>query len=166
MKRNIALLAGVMVLGLVIADLATVLYPIQANAMTADGSEGKSIATVPLDAGLEAVVTLDHRTGDLVGYVLNRVNGQFFIQYRYNVTNDFPKTERKYLMGVGLADFRGFRDNERLASGVVYVAEETSTQVAAYAMPWNTQLAASGAQPQQRQFIPLDRAQTRFTNLR
>jgi hypothetical protein len=134
--------------------------------MTAHGNDRKSMVTVPLDAGLEAIVTLDHLTGDLTGYVLNRVNGQFFVQYRYNVTSDFPKTGGDYLIGAGLVDFRGFRDNERVASGVVYVAEANSTQVAAYAIPWNTQLAVSGAPPQQRSFIPLDRAQTRFTELR
>ena len=124
------------------------------------------MVTVPLNAGLEAVVTLDHRTGDMTGYVLNRNSGQFFIRYHYNVTDDFPGTRGNYLMGAGLADFRGFQDNERVASGVIYVAEENSAQVAAYAIPWNTQLATSNAEPQDRQFIPLDRAQTRFTNLR
>jgi hypothetical protein len=141
-------------------------YPPSADAMSAHGNERKSMVTVPLDSGLEAVVTLDHLTGDLTGYVLNRVNGQFFIQYRYNVTVDFPETEGDYLLVAGMADFRGFRDNERVASGVVYVAESNSTQVAAYALPWNTQLAVSGASPQQRTFIPLDRARTRFSELR
>lgn len=153
-------------IGLMMVVLITDRYPPSANAMTAHGSERKSMVTVPLDAGMEAVVTLDHRTGDLAGYVLNRTSGQFFVQYRYNVTQDFPRTKGNYLMGAGLADFRGFQGNERLATGVIYIAEENSTQVAAYAIPWNTQLAVSGAQPQQRNFIPLDRAQTRFTNLR
>ena len=40
--------------------------------MTAHGSERETMVTVPLDAGLEAVVALDHVTADLTGYVLDR----------------------------------------------------------------------------------------------
>ncbi len=138
----------------------------EAQAMTAHGTDKKTMVTVPLEAGMEAVVTLDHQTGDMTGYVLDRLNGQFFIQYRYNVNADFPPTHGGYLMATGLVDFRSFQGNDRLASGVVYVSEESSGQVVAYGLPWNTQLRASNAQPQRFEFISLDKAQTRFTQLR
>ena len=112
--------------------------------MTAHGSERKTMVTVPLDAGLEAVIALDHVTADLTGYVLDRFSGKFFIQYRYNVANDFPLRQGKqprFLMVSGLADFRQFTSNERLADGLVYVSEENSGQVVAYGIPWNTQFA-------------------------
>ncbi len=137
-------------------------------AMTANSSERKTLVTVPLDAGLEAVVALDHVTADLTGYVLDRITGKFFLQYRYNVGNDFPLRQGKqprFLMVSGMADFRQFNSNERLADGLVYVAEESSGQVVAYGIPWNTQFRASTAGPQQLSFVPLDFAKTRFANV-
>jgi hypothetical protein len=142
--------------------------PVSLHAMTAHGSERKTLVTVPLDAGIEAVVSLDHITGELTGYVLDRFSGNFFVQYRYNVANDFPLRPGKkprFLMVAGLADFQQFTSNERVGDGVVYVAEEGSGQVVAYAMPWNRQFRTSTAGPQQLQFIPLDRAKTRFANI-
>lgn len=132
------------------------------NAMTAHGTEKKTIATVPLDAGMEAVVTLDHVTGDLTGYVLDRFTGKFFIQYRYNLSQDFPQSQGKFLLAAGTADFRQVTGNERFANGVIYIAEEASGQVVAYALPWNSQARASGAAPQRLAFVALDYAKTRF----
>jgi len=50
-------------------------HPVPLYAMTAHGSERKTLVTVPLDAGMEAVVALDHVTADLTGYVLDRFTG-------------------------------------------------------------------------------------------
>ncbi|MGB7346982.1 MAG: hypothetical protein WBD20_22350 [Pirellulaceae bacterium] len=135
------------------------------HAMTAHGTEKKTLVTVPLDGGMEAVVALDHVSGDLTGYVLNRISGQFFIRYRHNVIKEFPEHAGSYLMATGIADFRGFRGNSRVASGVVYVSEESSGRVVAYALPWNPQFATSAAASQELGFIVLDQAATRFTNL-
>lgn len=161
--RNILLLAATTALMLILIgsrnDPAAV-------AMTAYGTEKKSIATVPLESGMEAVVTLDHLTGDLAGYVMNRTNGQFFIRYRYNLSRDFPNHRGNYLIAAGLADFRGFRGNDRLANGVLYVSEESSQRVVAYALPWNPTFALSNAPAQDLAFVPLDQAQTRFTPTR
>ena len=154
---------------IVIAALVVVFVervPTTAHAMTIHGTDKKTMLTVPLNAGMEAVVTLDHITGDMTGYVLNRINGQFFIRYRYNVTQDFPQHNGAYLMAAGLADFRGFQSNDRVGNGVIYVSEETSGRVCAYAIPWNPQFANSDAANQDLTFIPLDHALTRFTQLR
>jgi len=148
---------------------ASLREPLPLYAMTAHGSERKTLVTVPLDAGMEAVVALDHVTADLTGYVLDRFTGKFFIQYRCNVANDFPLRQGKqprFLMVSGLADFRQFTSNERFADGVIYVSEENSGQVVAYGIPWNSQFRASTTGPQQLQFIPLDYAKTRFANIR
>lgn len=155
-----ALIAGILLFQMLSDRPATT-----ANAMTAHGTDKKSMVTVPLDGGMEAVVTLDHETGDLTGYVLNRISGQFFIRYRHNVMREFPEHAGGYLMVAGMADFRGFRTNARIASGVVYVSEESSGRLVAYAMPWNPQFAASNAGNQDLQFITLDQAVTRFTNI-
>jgi hypothetical protein len=149
---------------------ASLRHPVPAYAMSAHGSERKTLVTVPLDEGMEAVVALDHITGDLTGYVIDRFTGKFFIQYRHNVITDFPLRpgrQPQYIMVAGLADFRQFTSNDRLAAGVIYIAEENSGQVVAYGIPWNTQFRASTATgPQTIRFIPLDFALTRFANLR
>lgn|GEM_PF-1667657 len=163
-------LVSVAFAGLVAALVASsIRQPLLLHGMTAVGSERKNLVTVPLDAGMEAVVALDHVTAELTGYVLDRFTGKFFIQYRYNVAKDFPirpGKQPRFLMVSGLADFRQFSSNERLADGVVYVSEENSGQVVAYGIPWNTQFRASTTGSQQLQFLPLDYAKTRFTNIR
>lgn len=133
-----------------------------AYGMTSHGTERKTIATVPLDDGIEAVVTLDHITGTLTGYVLDRFTGKFFIQYARNASQDFPRAQGKFLMAAGRADFRQITGNERFANGVIYVSEEASGQVVAYGIPWNSQLRANNAGPRRAKFIPLDFAKTRF----
>ncbi|NNE00249.1 MAG: hypothetical protein HKN47_23260 [Pirellulaceae bacterium] len=163
-KKSVPLSLAVL-FGIVLCQLLSDRRMQTAQAMTAHGTEKKTMATVPLDGGMEAVVTLDHVTGDLTGYVMNRVTGQFFIRYRHNVINEFPKHAGSYLMATGVADFRGFQTNNRLASGVVYVSEETSGRVVAYGLPWNPTFATSRAVNQELQFVTLDQAATRFTNL-
>ncbi len=170
MKRYALWMAGLVSVVVVAALVSvSVRQPVPLYAMTAQGSERKSLVTVPLDGGLEAVVALDHTTADLTGYVLDRFSGKFFIQYRYNVAKDFPLQQGKhprFIMVSGVADFRQFTSNGRLADGVIYVAEESSGQVVAYGIPWNTQFVASTAGPQQLQFVPLDLAKTRFASIR
>jgi hypothetical protein len=162
------LIAGL--IGLLVGVWASSLRePSVVHAMTAHGSENKTLVTVPLDAGMEAIVTLDHVTADLTGYVLDRFSGQFFIRYRYNVAADFALRDGKrprFIMVAGSADFRQFSTNQRLANGVVYVAEEGSGQVVAYGLPWNTQFRASNSGPQLLRFLPMDFAQTRFAEIR
>jgi hypothetical protein len=153
----------------IIASFSYLRHPQPAHAMTAHGTERKSLITVPLDGGMEAVVALDHATCELTGYVLDRFSGTFFIQYRYNVAQDFPLRQGKlpgFLMVAGQADFRQFTGNERIAQGVIYVAEEASGQVVAYGIPWNVQFRGSTTPPQRRPFLRLDAAKTRFVPLR
>lgn len=132
-------------------------------AMTAHGSENKTIATVPLEGGMEAVITLDHTTGDLTGYVLDQFTGKFFVQYRYNVSRDFGDGRHRYLLATGSADFRQITGNQRMANGVVYVSEEASGQIVAYGMPWNPQLKNNQLIARRAFFVPLDYAMTRFS---
>ena len=68
-------------------------------------------------------------------------------------------------MAAGLADFRNFRSNNRIASGVIYVSEESSGRVVAYGIPWNPQFATNLSGSRELQFITLDQASTKFTNL-
>lgn len=162
-KTNLFML-GILGIGVSIGFILS-RQPAELYAMTAHGSDKKTMVTVPLDGGMEAVVALDHVTCDLTGYVLDRFSGQFFMQYRYNVSQDFPLRQGKlprFVVVAGQANFRQFSGNERIADGVVYVAEEDSGQVVAYGIPWNTQFRASSTGPQRRAFVALDFAKTRF----
>ena len=106
--------------------------PEPALASTAHGTSKKTMVTVPLDAGMEAVVTLDHITCDLTGYVLDRFSGKFFVQYRYNVASDFKIRQGRppeFIIGAGQADFRKFNGNERLADGVIYISEANTGHI-------------------------------------
>lgn len=160
-RKYLLLPAVVVALGCLVFALSR---PHPVWAMTAHGTERKTIATVPLDAGMEAVFTLDHKTGDLTGYVLDQFSGKFFVQYRYRIAKDFPRSQGKFLMAAGSANFRQISENERFADGVIYVAEEASGQVVAYAIPWNSQLPTSAATPRRAQLVPLDYAKTRFSD--
>ena len=158
---------SILTFSLVLVLVATVFMAISQDArraygMTSHGTKDKTIATVPLDDGMEAVVTLDHMTGTLTGYVLDRFTGKFFIQYLRNVSQDFPRAQGKFLMATGRADFRQITGNERYADGVIYISEEASGQVIAYGIPWNSQLRATSAGPRRAKFIALDFAKTRF----
>lgn len=135
-----------------------------AQAMTSHGTEIKTLTTVPLDAGMEAVVTLDNVTGELTGYVMDRFTGKFFIEYHHNVMGDFALkrgVKPRFTLVSGVADFRQFSENERLADGVIYVSEDSTGKLVAYGLPWNTQFRASTSGPQQRKFVTLDFADTR-----
>ncbi len=72
-----------------------------------------------------------------------------------------PGSVPHFLLVTGTATFRNFSSNERLADGVVYISEETSDRVVAYAIPWNSTMRASNTLPQVRSFLPLDFARTR-----
>ena len=162
MSRHSVLTCSLIAALVVTAFIATSHDARIAYGMTSHGTDEKTIATVPLDDGMEAVVTLDHVTGTLTGYVLDRFTGKFFIQYVRNVATDFPWAQGKFLMATGRADFRQITGNERFANGVVYISEEASGQVAAYGIPWNSQLRANTARPLRAKFVALDFAKTRF----
>jgi hypothetical protein len=55
--------------------------------------------------------------------------------------------------------------NFQFANSIVYVAEATTGQVAAYTIPWNSTLHAAG-KPQQGEFKPLDVRQFRTAFVR
>ena len=118
-KSTVSVWLAVFVIAVVLT-IPHLRHPEPALAMTAQGTDKKSLVTVPLDGGMEAVVALDHVTCELTGYVLDRYTGNFFIQYRYNVAQDFPIRQGKlpgFLMVAGQADFRQFSGNERIAQG-------------------------------------------------
>lgn len=162
-------LANVSLVAVLLASFSANSAPHTLRAMSAHGTERKTLATVPLDGGMEAVVTLDNLSGEMTGLVLDRFTGKFFLEYRRNVFEDFPLARDRrprFSLVAGSADFRQFSENERMGQGVVFVSEDGSGKVVAYGLPWNTQFRTNLVGPQSRPFIPLDFAETRRLAIR
>jgi hypothetical protein len=127
--------------GAAVAVAAFGLWPsaVPVEAFGSDSSENVTLCTVPLDAGLEAVVVLDHITGELTGAVMSPKSGQFFGLYKYQgVNKDLGALGKspKYTMVSGAIELQNQTGAGRYANGVIYIAEETSGQTVAYGMPW------------------------------
>jgi hypothetical protein len=121
-----------------------------------------------MDNDVEAVFVLDSVTGDLKAAALNTQMRRFNTFYEYNVIHDLPAASSKnpsYRIVSGIANIRQNVQAGQVAHSVVYVAEVSSGQLVAYAVPWITGR-ASGAIPVQAQIIPLDRWQFRTTPIR
>jgi len=157
-----------LVLGLVVGLNAKGLWPhIPLHATATEGYESFSIATGLVHAGVEGLYFLDYLTGELIGAVVNPKNGQFNAKFTYNISNDFSAGGRKakYLMVTGIADMPRGRAGFQPASSIVYIAEATSGEIAAYIMPWNSSMMAAG-KPQTGTFQMLDKQQFRSVQLR
>lgn len=126
------------------------------HATATDRQENFAMATGKVDAQIEAVFTLDFLTGQLTAAVLNPQTHQFSLAYSRNVMSDL-KVEQgkspKYLMITGESELRG-SGQAQMGDSVVYVAELTSGNMAAYGLEfsraWLNQPGAA-----QKQFIPL-----------
>jgi hypothetical protein len=126
-------------------------------AVATDRIESYGMATGPLDSEIEAVYFLDFLTGQLTAVILGKQQGTWAGFFTANVSADMqidPQKNPKFLMTTGVVNVRR-AGGTRLqpASSVLYVAEVTSGQVAAYNIRWAPNMYASG-QPQSGQ-IPL-----------
>ncbi len=141
---------------------------VKLNASATENHDNFSIATGMVDAGVEALYFLDYLTGELKAAVINRQTGKFTAFFQYNITQDFSGAgggSPKYLMITGLVDMPRGRAGFQLSQSVVYIADATSGTVAAYIMPWNSSMMASG-KPQAGTFQRLDMKQFRTTVVR
>jgi hypothetical protein len=117
------------------------------HAVATDRTETFAIATGFVDDGIEAIYFLDFLTGDLNAVVLGRQGRGFVALYRYNVIGDLgvdPSKNPKYMMVTGAADMRRTVGRMQLSPSVVYVAEVTTGNVAAYALPWERSIYTAG----------------------
>ena len=119
----------------------------KAMAVATHGSDNFAIATGLVDDQIEALYFLDYLTGDLRGAIINRRNGQFTGYFRYNVLQDFEAAADppRFLMVTGMADLPRGSGPTQIGKALIYVAEATSGQVAAYVLPFNSTLNAAGA---------------------
>ena len=134
----------------------------RAHAVATHGSDNFAIATGLVDDEIEALYFLDYLTGDLRGAIVNRRNGQFTGYFRYNVLQDFEAIgdPPRFLMVTGMANLPRGSGPTQIGKALIYVAEASSGQVAAYVMPFNSTLNASGAY-QSGQFVRVARGSFR-----
>ncbi len=141
------LVLGVFVGGVVVAGWFGLGQGSQVHATATHGESNFAIATGPAANGIEAFYFLDFLTGDLRAAVVSRRTGEFTARFEHNIQNDFQSLSKnpKYLMVTGLADLPRGRGNSQLGTSLIYIAEATSGEVHAYALPFNTTLNAKGA---------------------
>ena len=150
-------------IGLLATLMAVGLWPeTPVHAVATDRYETFAMATGPVDEEFEAVYFLDFLTGDLRASVLGRMGNAFTAFYAYNVKNDFGVESGKgrYMMVTGLANRVRGSGAFQPSAAVVYVAEVTTGQVAAYGIPWAKTQHSRGQVMPTTPLVPL--AMTRF----
>jgi hypothetical protein len=112
------------------------------HAVSTDRTDTFAIATGLCDENIEAIYFLDFLTGDVRAAALSKQTGKFNAFFAHNVCGDFhvdPSKNPKFLMVTGVADLRRV-GGARIAPSrsIIYIAEITTGQVAAYSIPWST----------------------------
>ena len=128
------------------------------HAVATDRVDTFAIATGFVDDGVEAVFFLDFLTGDLNAVVLGRQGRTFTASYGINVVNHLgvdPSKNPKYLMVTGAADMRRGVGGTQLSPSIIYVAEVTTGNVAAYAIPWTKAAFSTGRIMPPQPLVPL-----------
>jgi hypothetical protein len=166
-SRPASLAAGVFV-GLIVGLNVSGVWPsIPLHATATHGLDKFAIATGLVDESVEAIYFLDFLTGDLRAGVINPKTGKFNAVFTRNIATDFGAAgaAARYLLVTGFADMPRGRANFQYAKSIVYVAEASTGQVAAYTIPWNSAFQAAG-KTQRGEFVPLDSAQFRTAFVR
>ncbi len=142
-NRGVLLMVGVLV-GL----LMGIMLPFsQLHAVATHGSDEDGVrfmtCTAELEPGQEGIYYLDTRTGNLQSAFFNSRTQKITAAYEYNILNDFKeatagatKATPKFLMVSGSFAFRQFAGNLRPSQGIIYVVEERSGIMCAYAAPY------------------------------
>lgn len=164
--------AAMMVLGLFVGVVLTAGWHGfgQGTVVQATATHGESnfaIATGFVDDSVEAFYFLDFLTGDLRAAAVSRKTGEFVALFERNIQQDFTGGSKnpKYLMVTGMANIPRGRGNTQIGNSLIYIAEASGGEVAAYALPWNSSLHAKG-QPQRGGFVPLAKGSFRTTFVR
>lgn len=145
-NHSALLIVGVALGAVLTAGWYGVTAPSRAFATATHGADNFAIATGLIDDGIEALYFLDFLTGDLRAAIVSRRNGEFTGFFQYNVMADFNQVADtpRFLMVTGAADIPRGRGATQIGKSLIYVAEATSGQVFAYALPFNSTLNAAG----------------------
>lgn len=134
------------------------------HAVATDRNDTFAVATGPLDDEVEAIFFLDFLTGNLRAVVMNKL-GAFNAFFDYNVLKDLevdPAKNPRFLMVTGVANLQRTGAAMQPGRSVVYVAEVTTGNVAAYAVPWNAAMRNRNI-PIRQSLLPLDKTKFRAT---
>ncbi len=138
------------------------------HASATHGQDNFAICTGEVDVGVEGVYFLDFLTGDLTGAVININTRKFTTAYKHNVMKDFGldgvKSPR-FLMVSGVAEIRRGPQPVGFGRSLIYVAEMTSGQFMAYAVPWSANRNTSPAAVSTG-FVALDGGKFRTQTIR
>ena len=130
--------AGVAVLAAFLTCFAAA-SPVSATGT--DKTQNLILATGLLDGQNEIVVCLDVVSGTLKGFVINTNTRQFFATYTApSVAGDLNVAkgrDPKYTLVTGMSGFKPGPGGAKLGQCVIYVAEESSGNMVAYAVPWD-----------------------------
>lgn len=122
--------------------------PFHVNATATHGADTFAMCTGQIADGVEAIFMLDFLTGDLQVMSLNPRTRMLGGAYRHNVLTDLmvDATSKKpsFLMVTGLAPVQTGGAAVRPADSILYIADATSGNWVAYAIPWNKQIAIAG----------------------
>jgi hypothetical protein len=157
-KTRPACLGGGIVLGLIIGLNVQGIWPsVPLHASATHGLDKFAIATGLVDQNVEALYFLDYLTGDMRAAVINPKNGLFNAFFTRNIAADFGGAGRGtgYLMVTGTVNMPRGLARFQYAQSIVYVADATTGQVAAYTIPWNSAAHNAGT-PQYGEFQRLD----------
>jgi len=162
-------LAAGLLAGLVVGLNVAGLWPqMPVHAVGTHGQDNFAIATGPVDEDVEAVYILDYITGELKAAVISLQTGRFNSGFTYKVDKDLllPGTKNpRYLMVTGLANVRRATQSVTPGRSIVYIAEVTSGQLAAYVIPWQAAKQSAGT-PQTGSFILLNKIPIRTAAIR
>lgn len=123
-------------------DVAPLPFPETAlHAVATDSGETFSMATGYISDGVEGVFFLDFLSGELQCLVLSNGSNQAGGYFKYNVVPDLGveqgRKNPRYLMVTGVTGLRGGGGAVRPGDCLVWVADASSGNFAAYAVPWN-----------------------------
>jgi hypothetical protein len=113
------------------------------HATATDRVDTYAIATGPVDSDGEAVYFLDFLSGDLKAMVIGAQVGKFTAGYYRNILQDLgvdPAKNPRFMMVTGATNMRGSTGAVRRSMSNLYVAEVTTGKVAAYNLPWSTNM--------------------------
>jgi hypothetical protein len=137
-------LVATLVVGMAMGSLAPY-TPL--HAVATDHNDRFAVATGALDEVTEAIYYLDFATGELRAAVINPVTRRFNAFFNANVQaalrTDAAKNP-KYLLVTGNTIFRTNAGALQPGNSVIYVAELTSGNLAAYNVPWSPNFANTG----------------------
>jgi hypothetical protein len=146
------------VIGIIIGLNVQGIWPmVPLHATATHGLDKFAIATGLVDEQVEALYFLDFLTGDMRAAVINPKTGKFNSFFTRNIATDFGGAGRStgYLMVTGTVDMPRGTSKFQFAQSIVYVADATTGQVAAYTIPWNSAAHNAGTS-QYGEFQPLD----------